>query len=57
MKGQYDRMKDINKRIDKIYDNKNLSGDEKKDRIKPLAQRVSAIAFEANVWYRDFIKE
>lgn len=57
MENYYDRMKDINKRIDKIYENKHLTGEEKTERIQPLASRISAIAFEANAWYKEYIKE
>ncbi len=57
MDNYYDQIREINKRIDKVYANKNLSGDEKTQRIKPLAKRISSIAFEANTWYREYTKE
>lgn len=57
MDNYYERIKELNKRIDKIYENKNLSGEEKTERIEPLAKRISGIAFEANTWYKEYIKE
>lgn len=57
MDNYYDRIKELNKRIDKISDNKNLSGEEKTERIKPIADRISSLAFEANTWYKQYIKE
>jgi len=54
MQKYYDRMKDLNKRIQKIYDNTNLTGEEKTERIEPLAKKVSGTAFEANVWYKQY---
>lgn len=57
MDNYYERIQGLNKRINKIYDNKNLSGEEKTERIEPLARRVSATAFEANAWYKEYIKE
>lgn len=54
MKQYYDRIHETNKRIQKIYDNANLSGEEKTDRIESLAKKVSATAFEANAWYKEY---
>ena len=54
MDNYYKEIKGLSKRADKIYENKNLTGDEKAERIKPLASKISAAAFEANIWYKEY---
>lgn len=47
----------IGKQMDKIYSDKSLSNKEKQEQLQPLAKRISDMAFDANVWYGEFIKE
>ena len=47
----------IGKKMDKIYADKSLTNKEKQELLKPLAKRISDIAFDTNVWYGEFKKE
>lgn len=51
------RIKELGKRMDKVNSNSSLSKEEKKEILQPLAQQMADTAFEANVWYGEFIKE
>ena len=51
------KIKELGKRMDKVNSNSSLSKEEKKEILQPLAQQIADTAFEANVWYGEFIKE
>jgi uncharacterized membrane protein YukC len=51
MNANYKQMRDIQKQIDTIYENKSMSGEDKTDRIQKLNKIITEIARGANKRY------
>lgn len=51
MKGYYDRMDSLQERVDSIYENDSMTGEEKLSEIRDIEKQITEIAREANKWY------